>query len=48
MWSLILGNSVQLGGSVRRGRRVLAEEVATEDPAQERAGLIVEPIKFTL
>lgn len=33
---------------MRRGRRVLAEEVATEDSAQERAGLIVEPIKFAL
>lgn len=32
---------------MRRGRRVLAE-VATEDSAQERASLIVEPIKFAL
>lgn len=32
------------GGSARRGRRVLAAEVATEDAAQGIAGLIVEPI----
>lgn len=50
-----LGNSVQFG-KLRckwwflweEEEGFLAEEVATEDSAQERAGLIVEPIKFYL